>query len=150
LITDGSVELIIEDLLNPNGIAISPKEDKLYVGCNFEGDSKNGLLPNTDIFIYDINENGDVSNRKLFIDFPDKYGPDGMTVDKNGNLYVALRDESNPGIYIYDKKAEQIDKIPLPEVPSNVAFGKGSDKNYLFITAGGSLYKIKVLSEGIN
>jgi len=148
--TDGSVELIVEDLLNPNGIAISPDEDKLYVGCNFEGDSEKGLLPNTDIFIYDLDENGEVSNRKLFIDYSDEYGPDGMTVDKDGNLYIALRDESNPGIYIYDKKAEQIDKISLPEVPSNVTFGKGSDKNDLFITAGGSLYKIKVLSEGIN
>jgi len=91
-----------------------------------------------------------VLNRKIFIDFLGDFGADGMTVDKDGNLYIALRDESNPGIYIYDKKAEQIDKIPLPEVPSNVTFGKGSDKNYLFITAGGSLYKIKVLSEGIN
>jgi gluconolactonase len=148
--TDGSVELIIEDLLNPNGIAISPKEDKLYVGCNFEGENENGLLPNTDIFIYDLDENGDVSNRKLFIDYSDEYGPDGMTVDKNGNLYVALRDESDPGIYIYNPNAELIDKISLSEVPSNVTFGKNEDKNCLFITAGGSLYKIKVHSEGIN
>jgi len=147
--TDGSVELIIEDLLNPNGIAISPYEDKLYVGCNFEGGSENGLLTKTDIFIYDLDENGNVSNRKIFIDFPNDFGPDGMSVDKDGNLYVALRDESDPGIYIYNPNAELIDKISLSEVPSNVTFGKNEDKNCLFITAGGSLYKIKVLSEGI-
>ena len=148
--TDGKVELLIDQIAMPNGIALSPNEDKLYIGCNFEGDSENGLLPNTDIFIYDLNENGDVSNRKLFIDFPDEYGPDGMTIDKNGNLYVALRDESDPGIYIYNPDAELIDKISLSEVPSNVTFGKKENKNCLFITAGGSLYKIKLLSEGIN
>ncbi len=147
---DGFVELIILDLLNPNGIAISPDEEKLFVGCNYEGDFENGISPQTDIFIYDLNKNGTVSNRKTFIDYPDDYGPDGMTVDKNGNLYVALRDETNPGIYIYSSTAELIDKILLPEVPSNVTFGKGDDKNYLFITAGGSLYKIQVLSQSIN
>jgi gluconolactonase len=147
---DGNVELIISDLLNPNGIAISPEANKLFVGCNFEGDCENGILPQTDIIIYDLDENGKVSNKKLFIDYPGEFGPDGMTVDKDGNLYVALRDETNPGIYIYNPSAELIDKITLPEVPSNVTFGKGKDKNCLFITAGGSLYKIKVLSEGIN
>jgi gluconolactonase len=145
----GVVNLIVRDIPMPNGIALSPNEDKLYVGCNFEGDSENGLLPKTDIFIYDLDKNGDVSNGKLFIDYSDEYGPDGMTVDKNGNLYVALRDESDPGIYIYNPTAELIDKISLSEVPSNVTFGKNEDKNCLFITAGGSLYKIKVLSEGI-
>jgi gluconolactonase len=147
---DENVELIISDLLNPNGIAISPEANKLFVGCNFEGDYENGILRQTDINIYDLDENGKVSNKKLFIDYPGEFGPDGMTIDKDGNLYVALRDETNPGIYIYNPNAELIDKIPLPEVPSNVTFGKGKDKNYLFITAGGSLYKIKVLSEGIN
>jgi len=147
---EGTVELIITDLLNPNGIAFSPAQDKLYVGCNFEGDYEDGISPQTDIYIYDLDENGKVSNKKLFIDYPDEFGPDGMTVDKHGNLYVAFRDETNPGIYIYNQNAEIIDKILMPEVPSNVTFGKGKDKNYLFITAGGSLYKIKVLSEGIN
>jgi gluconolactonase len=147
---DGNVELIISDLLNPNGITISPEENKLYVGCNFEGDLENRISPQTDIVVYDLDKNGNVSNKKTFLDYPDDYGPDGMTVDKNGNLYVALRDEENPGIYVYNSRGELIDKIPLPEVPSNVTFGKGKDKNYLFITEGGSLFKIKVLAEGIN
>lgn len=147
---DGNVELIISDLLNPNGLTISPEENKLYVGCNFEGDLENRTSPQADIVVYDLDKNGNVSNKKTFLDYPDDYGPDGMTVDKNGNLYVALRDENNPGIYVYNSQGELIDKIPLPEVPSNVTFGKGKDKNYLFITEGGSLFKIKVLAEGIN
>ncbi len=147
---DGKVTLLITDIPMPNGIAISPDEDELYIGCNYEGDPEKGTDPANYILIYDLDNSGEVSNRNKFIDYPEGYGPDGMTVDKNGNLYVALRDESNPGIYIYSSTAELIDKILLPEVPSNVTFGKGDDKNYLFITAGGSLYKIKVLSQGIN
>lgn len=147
---DGKVILLIRDIPMPNGIALSPNEDKLYVGCNYEGDPANGIRPANYIVIYDLDNKGEVSNGRKFINYPDNFGPDGMTVDKNGNLYVALRDEANPGIYIYNPNAQLIDKIPLPEVPSNLTFGKGEDKNYLFITAGGSLYKIKVLSLGIN
>lgn len=147
---DGKVALIINDIPMPNGIALSPNEDKLFVGCNYEGDLKKGIKPANYILIYDLDNSGEVSSGKKFINYPDDYGPDGITVDKNGNLFVALRDETNPGICIYNSNAELIDIIPLPEVPSNLTFGKEEDKNYLFITAGGSLYKIKVVSEGIN
>ena len=147
---DGKVTLLIPDIQMPNGIAVSPNEDKLYVGCNYEGVPEKGINPANYILIYDLDNRDEVSNGKKFINYPDDYGPDGMTVDKNGNLYVALRNEDNPGIYIYNSNAKLIDKILLPEVPSNVTFGKGNDKNYLFITAGGSLYKIKVQSQGIN
>jgi gluconolactonase len=150
LTADGKVALIINDIPMPNGIALSLNEDKLYVGCNYEGNYENGINSETSILIYDLDKNGNVSNRKIFIDYPDDFGPDGMAVDKNGNIYVALRDETNPGIYIYNPNAALIDIIPLPEVPSNLTFGKEEDKNYLFITAGGSLYKINVFAEGIN
>jgi gluconolactonase len=148
--TDGEVTLLINDIPMPNGIALSPKEDKLYIGCNYEGDPEKEIKPANNIFIYDLDYTGEVSNGKIFIDYLNDFGPDGMTIDKDGNLYVALRDETNPGIYIYNSNAELIDKISLTEVPSNLIFGKGEDKNHLFITAGGSLYKIKVLSQGIN
>lgn len=147
---DGTVTLLISDIPMPNGIALSPNEDKLYIGCNYEGDPEKGIKPANYILIYDLDYSGEISNGKKFINYPDNYGPDGITVDQNGNLYVALRDEANPGIYIYNPNAQLIDKIPLSEVPSNLVFGNGEDKNYLFITAGGSLYKIKVLSQGID
>lgn len=147
---DGTVTLLISDIPMPNGIALSPNEDKLYIGCNYEGDPEKGIKPANYILIYDLNYSGEISNGEKFINYPDNYGPDGIAVDQNGNLYVALRNETNPGICIYNSNSELIEEIPLMEVPSNVTFGKGKDKNYLFITAGRSLYKINVLSEGIN
>ncbi len=147
---DGKVALLVNDIPMPNGIALSPNEDKLYIGCNYEGDSKKGINPANYINVYHLNVAGEISEGERFINYPDDFGPDGMIVDKIGNLYVALRDETNPGIFVYGNNAELIDKISLQEVPSNLTFGMGEDKNYLFITAGGSLYKIKVLSQSIN
>lgn len=147
--SDGKVTCLITDIPMPNGIALSPNEEKLYVGCNFEGNYEKGIIPESGIYIFDLDKNGNVSNGKIILHYSAGAGPDGIAVDNNGNIYVALRDEKNPGIYVYNPNAELIDNIPLPELPSNVTFGRGDDKNYLFVTAGGSLYKIKVLTQGV-
>jgi gluconolactonase len=94
--------------------------------------------------------NGEVKFIRKLVNYEAKIGPDGLTVDSNGNLYVAVRDEQNPYIGIYNSDGEIIATISMPEVPSNVAFGKGKEKNCLYITAGGSLYRIKLLSQGMN
>jgi len=146
----GEVQLIIDDIEMPNGIAISPNEDRLYVGCNFEGNIQKEKNPLNAIFVFDLDENGNASNKKIFIQYPEEFCPDGIKVDMFGNVYIALRDEKNPGIYIYNPNAKLIEKILVPEVPNNLTFGKGKFKNTLFITAGKSLYKIKVLTEGKN
>jgi len=144
----GEIVLLTGDIEMPNGLAISPDESHLYIGCNFEGDDKKELDAQMCIYMFDLDASGNLSNKKKFIEYPDEYGPDGLTVDKYGNLYVALRDENNPGIYVYDPSGSLIQTIPLPEVPSNCTFGRGKDKNILFITAGKSLYKIKTITEG--
>lgn len=148
---DGSVNLLIENISMPNGIALSPNEDKLYVGCNDEGDRQNNpknLLKGMYVAEYSILSSGDLNYVKKLIEFGNEAGPDGITIDSRGNLYVAVRDETNPFVGIYNPEGRLIDKINLPEVPSNVVFGKGKLKNVLYITAGGSLYKIKLNSEG--
>ena len=96
---------------------------------------------------YQLDEAGDVSNEKIFLDLKGENGPDGMAIDINGNLYLA-RKGITPGIYIYSPEGIQLGIIHTPEGPTNVAFGHGKSKNVLFITAGVSLYKIKVNAEG--
>ncbi len=145
---NGIVTLLTKDISMPNGIAISPDEKKLYVGCNYEGDLQNGIFPIMAIYVFDINDKRELLNMKIFKLYPSEIGPDGITVDVHGNLYVALRDEINPRTSVYDIFGNQIDELRLPEIPSNLTFGKGKDNNSLFITAGGSLFKIKVQSRG--
>lgn len=144
----GEVKLLIDDIKMPNGIALSPDESRLYIGCNFEGDESRGLDAEMAVYIFDVDKEGNISNRKKFINYPEECGPDGLTVDKSGNLFIALRDEKNPGIHVYTPSGEFITNIPLPEVPSNLTFGRGKNRNILFITAGKSLYKIKTITEG--
>ncbi|MDO8609929.1 MAG: SMP-30/gluconolactonase/LRE family protein [bacterium] len=146
--TNGYGKLIIENIPMPNGIAISPDQKTLYVGCNFEGNENN--KPVMRIYKYTLCENGEVKSPEIFIDFPETSGPDGMTVDNEGNLYVAVRDEINPAIKVFNDKGKEIDSIFLPEVPSNLTFGRDSDSNILFITAGGSLYKINTTVRGFH
>jgi len=141
---DGSVERIIENAGTPNGILVSPDQKTLYV-ASLSGSS---LLTELNALMkYQLDDAGNVSNEKIFIDFKGERGPDGMAIDTNGNLYLA-RKGTIPGIYIYSPEGKQLGVIPTPEGPTNVTFGHGDAKNILYITAGVSLYKIKINAQG--
>ena len=72
-----------------------------------------------------------------------------MEVDAAGNLYVAVRDESAPGIYVYTPRGRRLAQIPTGrELPTNIAFGRGASSNVLYITAGFSLYRLKLNARG--
>ncbi len=142
---NNSVNLIISDISMPNGIAISPDQTTLYIGCNFEGDEKN--KPMMVIYKCRIYEDSNVISKEIFINYQENSGPDGITVDAEGNIYVAVRDEINPAIKVYNNEGKEIDSILLPEVPSNLTLGRGLYSNILFITAGRSLYKIKTFDK---
>lgn len=148
----GNVKLLIENISMPNGIALSPDEKKLFVVCNDENDPNDNpkkLLKGMFIAEYSISGDDGVSFNRKLIEFEKDAGPDGIAVDSEGNIYAAVRDEANPFIGIYDPDGKLIDKVKLPEVPSNITFGRSKWKNYLFITAGGSLYKIKLNAVGL-
>jgi len=67
--------------------------------------------------------------------------------DKAGNLYVAVRDVTKPGVYVYSPDGKELGYIKT-EIPTNVGFGRGADAKVLYITAGKSLYRIKTNREG--
>ena len=67
--------------------------------------------------------------------------------DKEGNLWVAVRDETKPGIYVYSPEGKTLSYIKT-ELPTNVGFGRGAESKTLYITAGKSLYRIKTNKEG--
>lgn len=141
---DGAVTLLIPDISMPNGLAIAPDGRTLYVGCNDEGDDTT-LPPRAKwmaVFAYDLTPSGSVVRGRKIIDFDDTGGPDGMSVDGNGDLYIAVRDEQHPGIGVYDPRGHAKGYIGLPEVPSNVVFDHTSHHHRLYVTAGGSLYRI--------
>ena len=154
--TDGTIHRIITDAGKPNGVAISPDQKTLYVVSNDNGTTGIGRLdeqkeptkkgPMT-LMAYDLAADGTAKFRKVLVDYAPQDGPDGLTVDADGNLYVAVRAENRPGICVYSPEGKELAYIAT-EVPTNVGFGRGDSASVLYITAGKSLYRIKLNAEG--
>lgn len=86
-----------------------------------------------EIFDFDI-ENGEISNRRKFMDIPKNWGaPDGMTLDANDDLWIALWGGSKV-IHVDKETKKVVSEIPVPcPKASCCAFG-GKDLNELYIT----------------
>lgn len=162
--TDGSLHRIITDAGKANGVCVSPDQKSLYVVSNdnggtaidrlSKGDAKQADKVSTPLrkglmalLAYDLASDGTAKFRKTLVDYSPYDGPDGLVVDKDGNLYVAVRAENRPGICVYSPDGKELAYIKT-EVPTNVGFGRGKDANLLYITAGSSLYRIRVNREG--
>ena len=153
---DGSVHRIVTDAGKPNGIAISPDEKTLYVVTNDDGVMGFDRLPKgvatrkgrMELSAYDLKPDGSAEFRKTLVNYSPADGPDGLVCDQEGNLYVAVRDEKRFRIYVYTPSGKEIAYLPTPERPTNVGFGRGNKATDLYITAGGSLYRIKVEKPG--
>lgn len=163
--TDGSIERIITDAGKPNGVCVSPDQKSLYVVCNdngatgFErlGKPSDATGPvavasplqkgHMKLMAYDLHNDGTATFRRVLHDYYPQDGPDGLVCDTEGNLYVAVRAENRPGIVVYSPDGEELDYLKTA-VPTNVGFARGADANLLYITAGKSLYRIRVNKKG--
>ena len=96
---------------------------------------------------YDLHADGTATFREVLVDYYPEDGPDGLVCDVEGNIWIAVRDQSRPGIYCYAPDGKELADIPTP-VPTNVAFGRGAAAKTLYITYGGTLSRIQVEKEG--
>ncbi|MCG8351791.1 MAG: SMP-30/gluconolactonase/LRE family protein [Chloroflexales bacterium] len=139
-VKDGAITLLDDTLNGPNGIAFSPDEKYLYVG-NWDMAAKV-------VKRYDVQEDGSVTNGKIFFDMTNAPGADaidGIKVDQAGNLYVC----GPGGIWIISAEGEQLGLIELPEDPHNLAWGD-ADGQALYITALTSIYRIRLNIAGVH
>ena len=132
----GDVKLLTKDLTQPNGLAFSPDGKHFYVD---DSEQRN-------IRIYDVATDGTLTNGHIFGEEPGGKGegvPDGMKVDKNGNLFVT----GPKGIWVWDAKGNHLGTIVMPEQPANLNWG---DKDYrtLYITATTSVYRLEMKTQG--
>jgi gluconolactonase len=118
----------------PNGICFSPDETKLYVNES----------PLGKIYAWDVVNDSTISNKRLFYTIPLGGYADGMKVDASGNLYCT----GPTGVWIISPAGLYLDKIAMTETPSNCAWGD-SDGQSLYITAGQSLYRIRMIATGV-
>lgn len=136
----GQVELIIDNISMPNGITVTHDNKKLYVGCN---DENAGEESSNFIAEYLIDGEGRITFSKYIAKYLAPTGPDGIKLGKDGFIYAALRDPYRPGIYVYSPEGVLIEKVILPEEPSNLIFADELQE-ILYITAGGNLYRVSL------
>ncbi len=137
LLKNGKLQLIIKDLQAPNGIAFSPDEKYLYVNDSFT----------KKYWRYDVQSDDTVANPKLFIDMSSSKEdgvPDGMKVDKQGNIYGA----GPGGVWVLSPEGKHLGTIKPPENPANLAWGD-DDAKTLYFTAVTGLYRLHTKIPGI-
>jgi len=133
---EGNLQLLTKDLTQPNGLAFSPDGKHFYVD-----DSKQ-----RNIRVYDVAADGTLTDGRIFGEEPGGKGdgvPDGMKVDKNGNVFVT----GPKGIWVWDPGGNHLGSILMPEQPANLNWG---DKEYrtLYITATTSVYRLEMKTQG--
>jgi gluconolactonase len=122
----GNITAVVEDFTQPNGLAFSPDERRLFI--------VDSQLHHIRVFNVD---HGKLTGGELFC--ADDKGYDGIRFDHLGRLWGAAHD----GLHCYDPDGTLIGKLRLPEITANLTFG-GRQRNQLYITSTSSLYSLRV------
>ena len=140
----GKLQLVAKDFTGPNGIALSPDEKYLYVG-NWPvaeiGDRNKAVMR------YEVQPDGTLKNGKLFFDFgnaPGEDGLDGIKVDLKGNLYVS----APGGLWVISPAGKHLGTIITPRHVHNMAWGDADGKT-LYLCARAGLYRIRLNLPGL-
>ncbi len=127
--TDGTLQVKLDSVTNSNGICWSQDKQTMYY--------IDTPTQKIDAFDYSL-KTGEITNRRCVIDTAAKgftSSPDGMTIDSNGNLWVAFCHGGCVACFdpINDTLSQKVD-LPCLETTS-CAFG-GSNLDRLFVTTG--------------
>jgi gluconolactonase len=135
----GRVDIVVDDMVKPNGLAFSPDESILYVadsGVSHDPDGPHHIRA------FDVRDGQKLDNGRVFAEINPGL-PDGFRLDTDGYLWTSARD----GVHCYAPDGALAGKILTPERVSNLTFG-GPKKNRLFMTATTSVYSIYTNSRG--
>ena len=135
----GTLSLLIDDFVIPNGLAFSADESALYIN-----DSRRGHIR-----AFDLMPNGTLAKQtdRVFVELHgDEPGvPDGMKVDVEGNVYCG----GAGGLWIMDPKGKKLGRIVHgAPATTNLAFG-GADWKTLYFTSRNHLGAVNVKVAGI-
>jgi len=135
----GTLSLIADDFVLPNGLAFSPDESVLYIN-----DTRRGHIR-----AFDLLPSGMLAKHtdRVFADLrgPEPGVPDGMKVDVEGNVYCG----GAGGIWVIDKEGKKLGRIVHgAPATTNIGFG-GDDWKTLYVTSRNHLGAVKVKIPGI-
>jgi len=124
-LTGANLTTLLDDVTISNGLGWSPDGATLYY--------VDTPLERIDAFDYDPGT-GALANRRLFADLHDVPGrPDGLTVDTDGGIWVAMaKGGAAVRRFTPDGAADLVVELPVPNVTS-ISFG-GAELDDLYIT----------------
>jgi gluconolactonase len=131
---DGTIILLTDSITRPNGIAFFPGEKKLLVA--------NSDFQKPNWYVFDVNGD-ELTNGKMFYNgsFREKSWkglPDGLKIDKNGNVFAT----GPGGVYIFNSEGKKLGMIRLDEATSNCALSP--DEKILYVTNDMYVLRIKL------
>ena len=135
----GTITLLLDDMVFPNGLAFSPDESVIYID-----DFRRGHIR-----AFALAANGTLAKQtdRVFADLTgaEPGGPDGMKVDTAGNVYCG----GAGGIYILDPQGKKLGRIVHGQpATTNIGFG-GDDLKTLFFTSRSHLGSVNIKIAGI-
>jgi len=135
----GELTLLTDQLTFPNGLAFSPDEKILYVAVSD---------PNRAVWMaYDVRPDGGIANGRVFFDatawVSTKKGlPDGMKVDKDGNLFAT----GPGGVLVFAPDGKHLGTLATGEPTANCNWG--DDGSVLYIAVNHYLCRIQTKTKG--
>ncbi len=135
----GELQLLHSEMTRPNGLVFSPDEKYLYV-ANSDRAKKIWMR-------FEVQPDSTIANGTVFYDVTQEAeagAPDGMKVDKNGNLYCT----GPGGVWIFSPEGKHLGTIKPPEIPANCHWGARDGKT-LYMTAQTGLYRIRLEADGV-
>jgi gluconolactonase len=130
----GDLRVVADDFVRPNGLAFSLDESRLFIADTRQEPSH--------IRVFDVTESGTLTGGDVFCTCT--HGRfDGFRLDSAGRIWAAAWD----GVHCFAPDGDLIGKLLLPESVSNLTFG-GPKRNHLFVTAGRSVYTLRVTFSG--
>jgi gluconolactonase len=130
----GKLNLLVDSLSRPNGIALSPDEKVLYVA---QSDSQKARY-----YAFNLDEMGNVISGKVLFDATPlqsssrKGLPDGLKVHSSGTLFAT----GPGGVLVISSDGKHLGTILTENGTANCTFD--SDEKYLYMTADGYLMRI--------
>ena len=120
---DGRLDCLIDTGISPNGLVLDPQEAVLFVA----------MTRDNAVWRMPFMKDGSVSKVGRFCSMFGPSGPDGMTMDKAGRLFVAHASLGHVFVFAPERRIDRPHQILRRQSCTNVAIG-GSNSDRLYIT----------------
>lgn len=136
---DGTITVIDRTLDRPNGIALSPDQQTLYVA------QSHGTAPH--VVAWPLDENLSPGERRVVFDASSlgkklPGSPDGLKVDTHGNIWTT----GPGGVLVISPDGKLLGRILTGQRTANCAWG--GDGSALYLTADAYILRVQTLTKG--